>query len=309
MLTIRDDRHMRSLTGLAQAQFDKLLEMFICVYEEMRQAAYAAGVAAGTRKRKPGGGAKGKLTTYADKLLFVLYYYKVYPTFDVLSTQFDMARSKAHTNLYKLSPILEQALVRLEMLPHREFHTPAELKAALQGVEQLLIDVTERAYRRSQDDATQREHYSGKKKRHTVKNTVISTLDKVILFVGHTFTGHNHDYTMLKTELPPDQDWFSELQVLVDLGYLGIQKDYTGDQIRVPTRKPRKSKKNLDPQLTPEQKAANRAISQVRIFVENAIGGIKRYNILVHRFRNHEDGFEDTVIGICAGLWNFTLSY
>lgn len=163
MLTIRDDRHMRALTGLTQAQFNELLETFSCVYQEIQQAAYETGVAAGTRKRKPGGGAKGKLPTYADKLLFVLYYYKVYPTFDVLGTQFNLARSKAHTNLYKLSPILEQTLVRLGLLPHREFQTPTELKEALQGVDQLLIDVTERAYRRSQDAATQREHYSGKK--------------------------------------------------------------------------------------------------------------------------------------------------
>ncbi len=33
------------------------------------------------------------------------------------------------------------------------------------------------------------------KKRHTVKNTVISTVDKVILFIGQIFTRYNHDYT------------------------------------------------------------------------------------------------------------------
>jgi hypothetical protein len=40
------------------------------------------------------------------------------------------------------------------------------LKVALQGVDQVIIDATERAYRRSQDDAKQRAHYSGKKKAH-----------------------------------------------------------------------------------------------------------------------------------------------
>lgn len=137
----------------------------------------------------------------------------------------------------------------------------------------------------------------------------MSTRDQFIVFLGRTFSGHNHDYAMLKEELPPEQAWFADITVLVDLGYLGIQKDYTGEHIHVPTRKPRKSKKNPDPQLTEAQKTANRAISRVRIFVENAIGGIKRYNILVHRFRNHREAFDDTVIGICAGLWNFSLSY
>jgi hypothetical protein len=33
-------------------------------------------------------------------------------------------------------------------------------------------------------------------------------------------------------------------------------------------------------------KAANTALSRVRIFIEHAIGGMKRSNILVHTFRN-----------------------
>ncbi len=308
VLEIRNDRQWRALTGLSQTQFDQLLLTFTMVYQETQQKAYEASVAAGTRQRRPGGGAKGKLPTCADKLLFVLYYYKTYPTFDVLGTQFGMAPSKAHNNLYKLSPLLHTTLVRLEMLPHREFKTPAELKAALHGADQVIIDATERAYRRSQDDATQREHYSGKRKRHTVKNTVMSRLDKFIIFLGRTFTGHNHDYSMLKEEFPPELDWFIDIGVSVDLGYLGIKKDYAGDQFAIPYKKPRKSKNNPDPQLTDEQKATNKAVSQVRIFVEHAIGGLKRYNILVQRFRNHKENFEDDVIGIAAGLWNFALS-
>jgi hypothetical protein len=74
-----------------------------------------------------------------------------------------MVRSKANENLHKLSPVLHATLVRLGLMPHREFKTPEELKAALQGVDQVIIDATERAYRRSQEDAKQREHYSGKK--------------------------------------------------------------------------------------------------------------------------------------------------
>ena len=74
-----------------------------------------------------------------------------------------MARSRAHENLHKLSPILYDTLVHLKLMPYRELATPEELKAALQGVDRLLIDATERAYHRAQDDAKQREHYSGKK--------------------------------------------------------------------------------------------------------------------------------------------------
>jgi hypothetical protein len=162
-LQIRDERQLKALTGLSQEQFDHLLPVFSDLYQATRQQTYEEGVKSGTRRRKPGGGCKGKLFSLADKLLFVLYYYKTYPTFDVLGTQFAMGRSKAHTHLHKLSPILYDTLVHLELMPYRELGTPDDLKAALAGVDQLIIDATERAYRRSQDEAKQREHYSGKK--------------------------------------------------------------------------------------------------------------------------------------------------
>ena len=93
-LLIRDDRQMKALTGLSQAQFDHLLPCFSDIYEATQQKTYEEEVESGTRRRKPGGGSKGKLPTMADKLQFILYYYKTYPTFDVLGTHFVMARSK-----------------------------------------------------------------------------------------------------------------------------------------------------------------------------------------------------------------------
>src|SRR5438034_10815020 len=162
-LQIRDDRQMKALTGLSQDQFDHLLPVFSDIYRATQQHTYENGVASGTRRRKPGGGSKGKLPAMADKLQFVLYYYKTYPTFDVRWQQFEMARSKANEDLHKLSPILYDTLVHLELMPYRELATPEDLKAALQGVDRLLIDATERAYHRSTDNAKQREHYSGKK--------------------------------------------------------------------------------------------------------------------------------------------------
>src|SRR5262245_16553573 len=137
----------------------------------------------------------------------------------------------------------------------------------------------------------------------------MSLPNKCIVFLGRTLSGHHHDDSLLKQELPPDLDWFTNVNVLVDLGYLGMQSDYRGEQMDIPTKKPRKSQKNPNPQWSDEQKAANTALSRVRIFIEQAIGGMKRSNILVHVFRNHKADFEDDAVGICAGLWNFVLSY
>ncbi len=306
-VTIRDDRQIKALTGLSEEQFETLQQSFGEVYEEKQQEAYEQAVARGERTRKRGGGRKGTLATIADKLFFVLYYFKVYPTFDVLATFFSMARSKACENLHRLAPFLQETLSRLGVLPHRDFKSVEEFRRAFQGIDRIIIDVTERAHERPHDAEKQSEMYSGKKKGHRVKNTVMSTVGKFILFIGLTFTGHTHDYRMLKEEFSPEKPWFEGLIVLLDLGYQGIQKDYQGDGIVIPHKKPRKSKANPEPTLTEEQKAENRALSKIRVFIENAIGGIKRYNILNHPFRNKKDGFVDDVIALCAGLWNMIL--
>jgi hypothetical protein len=169
-LQIRDERQMKALTGLSQAQFDSLLPVFSALSRAAQQQTYEEGSQAGTRRRRPGGGSKGKLPTMVEQLQVVLYYYKTYPTFDVLGTQFAMARSRAHENLHKLSPMLYDTLGHLELMPYREVATPEELKAALHGGDRLLIDATERAYHRSQDEAQQREHYSGKKTAYVEKH-------------------------------------------------------------------------------------------------------------------------------------------
>ena len=102
--------------------------------------------------------------------------------------------------------------------------------------------------------------------------------------------------------------WFEWLIVLVDLGFQGILSDYEGANIFIPFKKPRKSKRNPDPKLTDEQKAVNQALAKIRVLAENAIAGIKRFNILTHPFRNRKDGFDDQVIAVAAGLWNFWLA-
>ena len=304
---IRDERQLRALLGLPSKAFNKLLNVFSTIFENKKNERYEARKQPKSRTRQPGGGAKGKLPTAQHKLEFILYYYKTYPTFDELAAHFDLSRSNAHQNVHKLSPILHEALSKMKMIPHRNFNSIEEFKTAVDDIDRILIDATERAYRRAKDYDVQREYYSGKKKRHTVKNTIISTEDKFIFFLGQTFTGRSHDYKMLKLEFPPHIHWFEDISVLVDLGYLGINSDYESENIHVPHKKPRKSKNNPNPSLTDEQIEDNKTLSKVRIIVENAIAGIKRYNILVHSFRNRIKDFDDQVIAVSAGLWNLSL--
>ena len=86
---IRDERQLKALIGLSREKFAALAEVFAKVHQTERWHAYKQG----DKPRRPGAGQKGKLPNAEAKLLFVLYYFKNYPTFDVLGTHFDIPHS------------------------------------------------------------------------------------------------------------------------------------------------------------------------------------------------------------------------
>ena len=138
---------------------------------------------------------------------------------------------------------------------------------------------------------------------------VISGKDKRIHYLSKPYCGSVHDYTMLNLEFDPDEPlWFSDHDLYVDLGFLGIVKDYGGDRVKIPIkRKRRRSKKDAKVKFTEAQKAHNKAVSSERIYVENAIGGMKRYWWLTHRLRCRDAKYCSMIAGVAAGLWNFQL--
>ena len=66
-------------------------------------------------------------------------------------------------------------------------------------------------------------------------------------------------------------------------------------------------KKPKGGELSPEEKEKNRKISATRIINENAIGGIKRLRIVSDVYRNIKENFDDKVMLVACGLWNFHL--
>ncbi len=304
----RSDRQFKSLTGLSREQFDQLLEEFASCLEAIKNEQYQNNRK--NRKRRPGGGRKGSLKTPENKLFFILYYLKNYPTFDVLGFVFGMSPSKAAENVHALLLVLERAERNLKILPKRVFKGAIEFSELFYNNQDIMIDATEREHFRPKNKKQQKAYYSGKKKRHTVKNTVISDQDKQLVFVGQTVPGSMHDYALFKKEFNPKEDWFNTVKGWLDLGYQGIKTDYQSpENIRIPYKKPRKSKKNPHPSLTPKQKEENRRIGRKRVTVEHAIGGMKTFHILAIKIRNKLNKFTDKVIYVVAGLWNLKNSY
>ncbi|CAK0756178.1 hypothetical protein CCP3SC1_250031 [Gammaproteobacteria bacterium] len=114
----------------------------------------------------------------------------------------------------------------------------------------------------------------------------------------------------MKEELDSKQPGLSSIEVWVDFGYQGIKDLYpTFKDIHIPHKKPRKSKNNPDPTLTPKQKKENRVVSRVRVAVEHLIGDMKNFQILTIKFRNRIRNIGDQVILLVAGICNLRNHY
>lgn len=141
---LKSDMLMKGVTGMSVREFQELEKKFGKSLEKEKELRYDVYLKEGERERQPGGGRKGNLITVADKLFFILFYFKCYPTFDVVGLMFDLDRSSACRNVHKLIPILNGILKEAMVLPKRQIHTTEELFELFPVVHDLFIDATER---------------------------------------------------------------------------------------------------------------------------------------------------------------------
>src|SRR5512142_127456 len=287
-------RVFQQLTGLTVAAFETLLADFERAYDDHRQQRDRQR--ATPRQRRPGGGAKGALPTPADKLVFLLFYCRQYPTQETLAFLFGLSQGQACQWIHRLTPIVNRALGYQLQLPARQPAELHEVLGACSGLE-FIIDGTERPIRRPKDSQRRRDDYSGKKKRHTKKNIVIT--DKPtgkIKGLGGTRAGSKHDKACT------DEEGYTFPQgstLYKDSGFQGYEPE------GVETYQPKKKPKGKE--LTPEETEANRLISRVRVKGEHSIGGIKAFRIIHDIFRNIMEGFVDLVMETACGLFNLRL--
>jgi len=153
-------RALRTFTGLDQAEFEKLLPHFEMAYYAYR---YDQHVVKKARKRRYGGGRKPRLASMEDKLLFILFYFKVYPLQEVMAFLFETSQGRVNEWIHTLSTVLKMALGEAQALPTRDPKSLEQTLALCVSVD-FIIDGTERRIQRPQDPTEQQEKYSGKKK-------------------------------------------------------------------------------------------------------------------------------------------------
>ncbi len=288
---MKSNRLMKALTGLKIKQFNELVNKF----EKNLKKTFAKA-----RNVNLDLGRKFLLETSSEKLFYILFYMKCYPTFDLAGFIFNADRSSCCRWCHWFIEALEMTLDKELVLPKRQIKDLEELLIKIPEIKAIYIDGTERPVRRPKDPEKQKENYSGKKKKHTKKNLVITSKEKEILLLTETREGKVHDYGNFKDEemgenLPED------IPIILDNGFQGIQNDYPDLNVVMPKRKPKGK------ELTTKEKKNNKKISSIRVVNEHAIGGVKRLRIVTDVYRNIKQGFEDKVMLNACGIWNYYL--
>lgn len=279
---------LRALTGLNREEFDHLIPRLDQVLGQATRRNWQGQ----PRQRAKGAGPKSCLPTTAEKLFFLLFYYKVYPIQHAMAAFFGVAQSGVCEWIHYLTPLVQKALGHAMVRPARK---PKALEEVLREHPDLvvLLDGTERPVRRPSDDDQQRRHYSGKKKRHTRKN-LVATANRRVLYLGPTEPGSRHDKTLAERAR---LRWPKGSKLVADSGFAGYQTPPGVSWLR-PFKKRRGEPR--DPFFV----SWNRQLAQLRVGVEHVLAGVKRSRIVFDTLRNWREGFEDAVMEIACGLHN-----
>jgi len=256
------------ISGMTVDMFADLLKRFIPLWKK-------------AHKKKPSighGGRHYKLLA-EDMLLMQLIYYRCYITQEFLGHLFGLDDSRVCRIFKKTTAILSKIsdIKPTKKIPKKE-------------AESLIIDATEQPTNRPQKN--QAEYYSGKKKRHTLKTEIRTTLEGKIVAVSKTVPGAQHDFALHKET----KEISKGTRVFVDSGYQGMQ------HIHRATELPYKKPKNRE--LKEDEKEYNTALSRIRVKVEHIIGDIKTFRITRDTYRNRTIPFHNKVMNIVAYLVN-----
>jgi hypothetical protein len=293
-----NEKSFRSLTGLSSEQFIKLLPYFEDAHNEYFTQYDMAGKYRNNRRsftiyrNSP-------LPTVEDRLFFILVYLKNNTLQEYHAASFNMDQKHCNSFIHVLYRILEQCLRDAEVMPaetQKEFEKLFKSQPSEDGLPILFHDGTEREIPRPVDRDEQQENYSGKKKKHTLKNAVVITACCLILFVSPSVCGKTHDKKIADTMY----SFPCPCLLYQDTGYQGYNP--TGVTVFQPMKKPKGR------ELTEEEKEYNRKISSLRVRVEHTIGSAKRMRIVKDECRLRANNFVQRIFRTCAAIHNFRIN-
>ena len=291
-------KSFRALTGLDHLRFSHLLPYFEAAHDDYLSEYELIGKRRSNR-RSFYIYSNSPLPDVPEHLFFILVYLKNTPLQEYHAACFGMDQKHCNTFVHCLTHILRLSLQTMGLVPAQ---ADKELSARLSELSQndsihpiLLHDGTEREVPRPVDYDQQKEQYSGKKKRHTVKNAVVITVSCLILFVSQTVSGKTHDKKMADTMY----SFPIPCLLYQDTGYQGYAPEKA--TVMQPIKKQRGK------ELSEEQKELNKKVSSIRVRVEHAIRGAKFIRIVKDECRLRANSFVERIFATCAALHNLRI--
>jgi hypothetical protein len=250
------------------------------------------------RERRIGAGRLFKLDV-KNRFLMLLVYYRLYITYTLAGFLFDLDQSNICRDIQKI----ESLIIQCVPIPQKTYPITKRLKTP-EAVEKYFpgflafTDCTEQQQiPRPVDKERRKIFYSGKKKRHTVKNQItVNNRGYILHKVGYK-KGRKHDYDVYKKNHPVIP---KEVVNAFDLGYLGVETDFPEQLSALPYKKKRNQC------LSQEEIKINTIHSKTRIIVEHTISRLKKYRIFADIFRNKLRRY-NKVSDIVAGLVNYRI--
>lgn len=266
----RHGRAFRRLTGVTPAVFEEIIERVRPAWLKRE------------RRKKKSGRPHG-MGGLEEQLMGLLIYYRFYTTHLFIGSLFGVDDSTICRRFAVLEPLVAGAVALKKDRTRRQ-----------DDLETLLIDATEQPIERPLRG--QRRFYSGKKKRHTLKTEVQVTEAGRIVALSKPFPGALHDIEVRRRG-PPLSAWS---RAYVDSGYQGLQKHHAQTEL------PYKRRKGQP--LSEDEKEYNRALSRIRVKVENVIRRLKVFRVLGERYRNKRRRY-GIKVNIIAGIVNLLMGF
>lgn len=263
-------RQFRGLTGVDAAVLRGMVERLRSAWERRGRRLQRSGRAFGV------GGLE-------DHLLVLLILLRCHSTQDFLACLYGVDKAT-----------ICRSLRRIEKIAHRVLGVKRRIAVTAAAAEALIIDCTEQPIRRP--CRRQQRWYSGKKKRHTLKNEIILTERGKSVAASPDAPGTTPDITVRRRSPPLPKG----SRAYADSGYQGLQHDHADTDIPY--------KKTKHRPLTTDERAYNHALSRFRVRVEHAFARMKRFRIIADTYR-YPRSTHALKCSIIAGITNFIAGF
>lgn len=272
---------VKRLIGIDVAQLEQLITQAELMYNQKSQRLERQK----KRINKKGGGRKIKLST-KEQILLTLIYLRHAISFQLLGIQFGISESAAHYIFHRWLPIIIEILPASLLSQVKNSESDTEFVKEILAQIELIVDSWEQDRERPSEYEAQKKFYSGKKKRHTIKNQLIVLPNgKDIVDVVAGKPGPKSDINIFresKNKFEPSQKFSGD-------------KAYEGaSQITTPQKKPKGGV------LTSLEKENNKHLAKTRIVVEHIIRLVKNFKAAGERFRLDCQNYNPVILAICG---------